>query len=207
MVAFGAFKTSYKRSSQFINGRMVLTDQFGVTRVLAEHETREYLEANGVHPNDEAPDELREKKTYVQMLKPWSAPAENALTFIPQAFLHIVEAYSSPAILFSTLHSAIVLGSSIGMSLTYNTVLEYNYNWSTSSIGLINPDGVFGGMLYAGYLGDKFIIWMAKRNNGVHSPEHRLILLIFPGIIGMVALILYGFPANGGVTRAGPFMG
>ncbi|GAM41705.1 hypothetical protein TCE0_042r15026 [Talaromyces pinophilus] len=210
MVIFGTFETSYKRSSQFINGRMVLTDQFGVTRVLTEHETREYLEANGVHPNDEVPDELREKKTYVQMLKPWSAPTENALTFIPQVFLHIAEAYSSPAILFSTLLSAIVLGSSIGMSLTYNTVLEYNYNWSASSIGLINLGGVFGGfggMLYAGYLGDKFIIWTAKRNNGVHAPEHRLILLIFPGILGIVALILYGFTANGGSTWAGPYMG
>lgn len=210
MVVFGSFETSYKRSSQFINGRMVFTDEFGVTRVLTEQETREYLESRGVHHNNEVPDELRTKKTYVQMLKPWSAPTDNALTFIPRVFFHIAEAYSSPAILYSTLLSAIVLGSSIGISLTYNAVLAGNYNWSASSIGLINLGGVFGGlggMLYAGFLGDKFIIWMAKRNNGVHAPEHRLILLIFPGILGIASLILYGFTADGSSTWGGPYMG
>ncbi|EEA20235.1 hypothetical protein PMAA_040940 [Talaromyces marneffei ATCC 18224] len=60
----------------------------------------------------------------------------------------------------------------------------------------------FGGMLYAGFLGDKFIIWMAKRNNGVHTPKRHLILLIFPiiGILGIVALTLYSSTADGGTT-------
>ncbi|EED24414.1 conserved hypothetical protein [Talaromyces stipitatus ATCC 10500] len=210
MVVFGGFETGYKRSSQFINGRMVLTDQYGVTRLLTEHETREYLELSGIHSSNEVPDELRTKKTYVQMLVPWSSPTENPLTFLPRVFFHIAQAYTSPAIIYATLLSAIVLGSSIGISLTYNTVLEYSYNWSASSIGLINLGGVFGGfggMFYAGYLGDKFIIWMAKRNNGIHAPEHRLILLIFPGVLGVASLLLYGFTANGGSTWAGPYMG
>lgn len=51
-------------------------------------------------------------------------------------------------------------------------------------------------MLYAGYLGDKFTLWMARRNNGVHTPEHRLPLLIIPGIIGFGGILLYGFTAS-----------
>lgn len=39
-------------------------------------------------------------------------------------------------------------------------------------------------MLYAGYIGDKYTLWMARRNNGVHIPGHRLLLLIIPGLVG-----------------------
>jgi hypothetical protein len=51
-------------------------------------------------------------------------------------------------------------------------------------------------MLYAGYLGDRFTFWMAKRNKGIHIPEHRLPLLIIPGIIGFGGILLYGFTAT-----------
>ncbi|GMF76735.1 unnamed protein product [Aspergillus oryzae] len=211
LVVFGGFETGYKRRSQFVNGRMVITDRFGVTRMLTEDETREVLESQG-HPSsgEEIPEELRPKKTYWQMLKPWSHPTESALTFIPQILFQIVEALLCPGILYATLLSSVVLASSIGMSLSYNTVLEYNYHWAPESIGLINLGGVFGGfggMLYAGFLGDKFIVWKATRNGGAFVPEHRLILLIFPGVLGVAALLLYGFTADGGATWGGPYMG
>ncbi|KAL4912254.1 major facilitator superfamily domain-containing protein [Aspergillus aurantiobrunneus] len=211
LAAFFGFETSYQRSSQFLNGRMVITDQFGVTRVLTEYETREYLEIHG-HPGGDGqiPEELRPKKTYLQMLIPWSSPTESPFTLIPRTTLQVFEAFMSPGILYATVLASIVLGSSIGMSLSYNTILQYNYHWAPESIGLINLGGVFGGlggMLYAGFFGDKFIIWMAKRNDGIHIPEHRLLLLIFPGILGVAALLLYGFTADGSATWGGPYMG
>ncbi|KAL4953771.1 major facilitator superfamily domain-containing protein [Aspergillus filifer] len=205
-----AITIAYQRSSQFFNGRMVVTDQFGVTRVLTESETRDYLEANGHSGVDDIPDELRPKKTYLQMLIPWSSPTESPLTLIPRTALQIFGAFLSPGILYATLVASIVLGSSIGMSLSYNKVLQNTYHWPAKSIGLINLGGVFGGfagMFYAGYLGDKFIVFMARRNNGIHEPEHRLPLLIFPGVLGVVALLLYGFTAGGGATWGGPYMG
>ncbi|KAL5332308.1 major facilitator superfamily domain-containing protein [Aspergillus crustosus] len=209
-VLFG-FETGYQRSSQFINGRMVLTDQFGVTRLLTEDETQEYLTTHG-HPggDNSIPEELRPKKTYLQMLIPWSSPTQSALPLITRTTVQIFEAFLSPGILYATLVASVVLGSSIGMSLSYNTVLQYNYHWAPESIGLINLGGVFGGlggMLYAGLFGDRFIVWMAKRNGGIHIPEHRIPLLIFPGLLGVVALLLYGVTADGSATWAGPYMG
>jgi hypothetical protein len=62
-------------------------------------------------------------------------------------------------------------------------------------------------MLYAGVFGDWFIVRMAKRTGGVHIPEHRLILLIFPGILAVVSLVLYGFTANNNTSWVGPYMG
>lgn len=201
------FETSYRRSSQFVNGRLIVTDQFGVTRMLTELETREHIETHGLPGSDE---DLRPKKSYIQMLIPWSSPTESPLTLVPRTTFQIFEAFMSPGILYATLVASVVLGSSIGMSLSYNTVLQYNYHWPPKSIGLINLGGVFGGfggMLYAGFLGDKFIIYMARRNNGIHEPEHRLPLFIFPGILAVVSLLLYGFTAAGGATWGGPYMG
>ncbi|KAL4931836.1 major facilitator superfamily domain-containing protein [Aspergillus undulatus] len=211
LAIFFGFETSYQRSSQFVNGRLVMTDQFGVTRILTESETREYLETHG-HPegNETIPEELRTKKTYLQMLIPWSSPTESPVKLIPRTTIQIFEAFLSPGILYATLVASVVLGFSIGMSLSYNTVLQNNYHWPAESIGLINLGGVFGGfggMLYAGYFGDKFIVYMARRNAGIHEPEHRLPLLIFPGVLGVVALLLYGFTANGSATWGGPYMG
>jgi hypothetical protein len=94
------------------------------------------------------------------------------------------------------------------MSLTYDAVLQ-SYGWPAQNVGLINLGGVFGGfggMLYAGVFGDWFILRMAKRSGGVHTPEHRLILLIFPGILTVVSLILYGLTTEGS-TWGGPYMG
>ncbi|KAF9892629.1 hypothetical protein FE257_001031 [Aspergillus nanangensis] len=206
LVIFCGFETRYNRASQYIQGRLVVTDQFGVTRVLDAspdnhpHLANTHSTADGQHT----------KKTYLQMLTPWSPPVQNAWMLVPQTWFHIFEAFTSPGILYATLLSSVVLGSSIGMSLSYNVVLQHNYHWSAGSIGLINLGGVFGGfggMVYAGYFGDKFILWMAKRAGGVHAPEHRLPLLIFPGILAVISLILYGFTANGNATWGGPYMG
>ena len=39
---------------------------------------------------------------------------------------------------------------------------------------------------------DKLIRWRARRNNGMHEPETRILPLIFPIIIGTFTSVLYG---------------
>lgn len=51
-------------------------------------------------------------------------------------------------------------------------------------------------MAYAGYLGDKSIVLQAKRNDGIHLPEHHLVNLIFPGITGIIGLMIYAVSAQ-----------
>jgi MFS family permease len=208
LVVFGCFETKYQRGAQFLNGQVVLTDQFGVTRVLIAAEAQSYLQAANADDNN-IPDETRPKKSYLQMLKLWQKPVQNPIRTVLITWFHMFEAFTSPGILYATLLSSVVLGSSIGCSLTYDTVLQ-SYGWPAKNVGLINLGGVFGGiaaMLYAGVFGDWFILYMAKCSGGVHTPEHRLILLIIPGILMVVSLLLYGFTAGGGSTWGGPFMG
>lgn len=51
-------------------------------------------------------------------------------------------------------------------------------------------------MFYSGYVADKLNIWLARRNKGVHIPEHHLIHLIIPCIIGAIGIITIGVTTN-----------
>jgi len=207
LVVFGAFETRFARPATSLDGQVVFTDVYGVTHVLSDEEAQSRFQ--NVQDTSSSTD-IPLKKTYRQMLKPWSGVSPNAGRIIIMSWVHMAESFTSPGILFAVLISSITLGCSIGVSLTYNTVLVDVYHWSSANVGLINIGGIIGGFLgmaYAGATGDKFVIWMAKRNHGVHKPEHRLIMLILPGILGIAALLIYGFTAGGGATWWGPFMG
>ena len=69
------------------------------------------------------------------------------------------------------------------------------YGFRPSSIGLSYLAafvGVACGCLYTGWLGDKFAMWMAKRNHGVYEPEQRLWLLV-PSVVSVpCGLALWG---------------
>jgi hypothetical protein len=39
---------------------------------------------------------------------------------------------------------------------------------------------------------DWLIKWRARRNNGIHEPESRLLTLVFPIAIGILSAVLYG---------------
>jgi hypothetical protein len=51
-------------------------------------------------------------------------------------------------------------------------------------------------MFFAGYLGDKITLRLAKRRNGVHIPEDSLVSLIFPTIVCAVGIAVYAVSAN-----------
>ncbi|OOG00249.1 hypothetical protein ASPCADRAFT_401292 [Aspergillus carbonarius ITEM 5010] len=209
IVVFFGFETRYQRQAIIVNDQVVITDQYGVTRVLAAEETQDYL-ARDDRLGPSFADESPPKKTYRQMLRPWSGLAPRPWRMILLTWWQMLETFSSPGIIYATLVSAVILGGSVGVSLTYDTVLQYHYGWDAASIGLINLGGVFGGlggMLYAGIFGDRFIVWVAQRSGGVHKPEHHLLLLIVPGLLAVASLILYGFTARGHATWGGPFMG
>jgi len=51
-------------------------------------------------------------------------------------------------------------------------------------------------MFYAGYLGDKISLWLANRHNGIHLPEHRLIILVPALFVGLIGLMVYAASAQ-----------
>lgn len=207
MAFFLAFETRYSRPAMALDGRIIVTDEFGVTRTLEGAEASAYLAARDESINHHQP---TQKKSYPEMLKPWSGVSKDPIMIVLKCWLNMVRSLSSPGILYSLLLSAVVLGCAIAISLTYNTVLEEDYGWPAENIGLINIGGVIGaflGMLYAGWPADKVTIWLARRNGGMHKPEHRLVMLPIPGVIGFASMLLYGFTSSGNATWWGPYIG
>ncbi|RDW84249.1 hypothetical protein BP6252_01839 [Coleophoma cylindrospora] len=207
LVIFGAFETRFARPVSSLSGQVVYTDDYGVTRILSDDEAQGHLpELPAITTYSAAPP----KKTYSQMLRPWSGTATRPGRLIIMSWIHMAESFTSPGILYAVLLSSITLGCTVGVSLTYNTVLENNYGWPAKNVGLINIGGIIGGivgMLYGGWPADKLVIYLAKRNHGIHKPEHRLIMLVLPGFLGVGSLLLYGFTASGGSTWWGPYIG
>jgi hypothetical protein len=51
-------------------------------------------------------------------------------------------------------------------------------------------------MFFAGWLGDKITLRLAKRRNGTHIPEDSLVSLIFPTIVCAIGIAVYAISAN-----------
>ncbi|CEO60080.1 hypothetical protein PMG11_04723 [Penicillium brasilianum] len=192
---FAAPETRFHRGIVTVGGRRVYTDHFGVTHVV---EATEH--------GDEVPDVLAEERgvqdqpdSYAQRLKPWHGLTPDAGKVFLDTYVQIAKALLSPGVVFAILLSSIVLGIGIALSLTYSTVLIQEFHWSPGSIGLMNIGVIpaaIAAILYAGWGGEKFAIWMAKRKDGVHFAEQQLVPLIVPTIVGVAGLILYGFTAE-----------
>lgn len=51
-------------------------------------------------------------------------------------------------------------------------------------------------MFWAGWLGDKTNLWLAKRRGGTHLPEDSLVSLILPTIVSMIGIVIYALATN-----------
>lgn len=187
-------ETRFSRPPMAFSGKTVYTDEFGHTHVLTHEEAQERF--GRVQTHLEAP---KPKRTFVQELQPWSDIAPNALSVWLGAYAKILKSCTSPAVIFALLLSSISLGIGIAITLVYSSLLVVQYHWSPESVGLFNVGNIlasFMAMFYSGWLGDKMNIWLAKRNNGVHKPEHQLVHLLVPCLTGILGLVAVAVPAN-----------
>ncbi|KAK5214192.1 hypothetical protein LTS03_003857 [Exophiala xenobiotica] len=81
------------------------------------------------------------------------------------------------------------------------------YNLSPAQVGLTNLPLLFAGLAGApvsGWLADKVIRSMAKRNNGVYEPEFRLTLMAIAAVLSTVAFLGLGSSVGAGAPLAVP---
>jgi hypothetical protein len=110
-------------------------------------------------------------------------------------------------LLFFSLPSVVYAGFSYGSNLIWFNVLNGTaslilggtpYNFSSSMVGLtyVSPlIGVAVGSFYSGVIGDRVVLWLARRNKGILEPEHRLWLFTLSLILIPGSLILWGVGA------------
>jgi MFS family permease len=83
---------------------------------------------------------------------------------------------------------------------TEDTLSTEEFNFSTSDIALMNIPCIIGsiiGCLYAGSMTDYFILWMARKRNGIVESEYRLYFAFLSGSIGAAGLLMFGL----GISR------
>ncbi|EGW32311.1 uncharacterized protein SPAPADRAFT_50878 [Spathaspora passalidarum NRRL Y-27907] len=85
--------------------------------------------------------------------------------------------------------------------LTTQDTYFYDPPWNKSDTGVavMNVATLIGaviGCLMSGWLSDKHVLWIARRNNGIMEPEYRLYLLFVTLVISPAGLIMFGVGAE-----------
>lgn len=104
-----------------------------------------------------------------------------------------------PNVLWAFCLNGLTLGVNIAIGTTYAQVVEAPpYNWAHSSASYVNASQIVVALVALPLLGngsDYVFKWRARRNNGVHEPEARLLLLWIPTVIAVISSVLYGLAA------------
>lgn len=194
MAIFLLPETRYTRSPMSMNGQVIHTDEFGVTTILTDAEA--VARFGTMQQTTEAPTPIQ--KSYLQHLRLVNGVAANPTKLASGAIWKMAQSLTSPGVVWAILASSISLGVGISMTLTYGTILGSSFHWPDASIGLVNV-GVFPAslvaMFYAGIIGDRISLWLARRRGGTHLPEDTLIILIFPTLVSIVGIIVYATTA------------
>ncbi|KAL4863077.1 hypothetical protein BDV12DRAFT_206833 [Aspergillus spectabilis] len=101
-----------------------------------------------------------------------------------------------PNVFWALLLNGLTIGTNIAIGTTYANILHAPpYNWPNKSASYVNCGQIVVALLALPLLGhgsDYIAKYFAKRNNGLHEPETRIISLIFPIIVGTFTAALYG---------------
>lgn len=133
------------------------------------------------------------RKTYrerMALITPTDSPI---LRHVYQPFIIL---FTFPAITYT----AITFGTVLSCFAVLTTVqaiylLEPPYNFSPSGVGLMNLPpfiGCFIGFFVGGWLNDKSIMVLAKRNQGIYEPEQRLWMALPVSISIPAGILMFG---------------
>ncbi|KAG0673856.1 Protein hol1 [Kluyveromyces marxianus] len=76
-----------------------------------------------------------------------------------------------------------------------NDFYDAPWNYSDYGVAIMNVPTLIGaviGCLYAGIISDYFVLWMARRNNGIQEAEYRLYFTVAAALICPAGLLMFG---------------
>ncbi|KAF6786789.1 major facilitator superfamily transporter [Colletotrichum sojae] len=139
------------------------------------------------------------RKTFLDKIKPFSRRDMNFQASLRSMVVRPFVYLSFPVIVFSGFMYGAILCYFNVLNGTASLILSSSpYNFRASIVGLSYVSclvGVAVGTLYSGHLGDIFILWKARRNNGIMEPEFRLWLFSVLMILIPRCLLLWGVGA------------
>ena len=176
MAMFLLPETKFTRPAFAIDGQLTQVDAYGNITVLSDDKA--LADAHGLQT---PPDFLVDNRSasYWSMLGMFQCTERHWYVIIARCYVNMAKAMLDPAVVYCLGASAAVLGTNIGISLVYSTILTADYGWSAESTGLMYlgslPAGLFA-FVVAGWGGDTINLLLARRNGGLHLPEHRVSL-------------------------------
>ncbi|KAM3498838.1 hypothetical protein MY10362_007865 [Beauveria mimosiformis] len=108
----------------------------------------------------------------------------------------LVLLFSFPAIAFIALtYGSLLAWFAVTTSVQATYLFSPPYNFTAAGVGLMNL-GPFVGTIPAiwvgGYLNDKSIVWLARRNGGTYEPEMRLWMSIPMAFVTPAGILMFG---------------
>ncbi|KAL4905551.1 hypothetical protein BDW74DRAFT_177920 [Aspergillus multicolor] len=101
-----------------------------------------------------------------------------------------------PNVFWALCLNGLTIGTNIAIGTTYANILHAPpYNWPNKSASYVNCGQIVVALLALPLLGhgsDWIAKYRARKNNGLHEPETRIISLIIPIIVGTFTAVLYG---------------
>ena len=131
-------------------------------------------------------------------------PYSKRLAWITPTKGHIWRHFYQPIIILFTFpaitYTAITYGSLLAwfallISIQADYLIQPPYNFTAKGVGLMNLAPFIAsipGVAIGGYLSDRSILWLARRNNGIYEPEMRLWLALPAAIIVPASLLMFG---------------
>ncbi|KAJ5144880.1 hypothetical protein N7448_002272 [Penicillium atrosanguineum] len=135
-----------------------------------------------------------EARTWKSDMRLWIGNPEwyKAVDVLNQTFQLVL----FPNVFWALCLNGLTIGVNIAIGTTYSTIITgAPYNWPDSSASYVNCGQIVVALVALPILGagsDKLIRWRARRNDGMHEPETRILPLIFPIIVGTFTAVLYG---------------
>ncbi|PHH77438.1 hypothetical protein CDD80_607 [Ophiocordyceps camponoti-rufipedis] len=113
------------------------------------------------------------------------------------------------------LFASVVYGMGICWFVVLGTVtairfVQEPYGFDSAQVGYMFGASAIGavfGCLYGGFLTDKSIQWLARRNGGVFEPEMRFYLLPLPAVTLSAGLVIFGATTDQGAHWLFPALG
>lgn len=168
-------ETKFARPAFAIDGQLTKVDEYGNLVVLSDEEAKRLSDSNdNVLRTD---DDLSRDYTYRDSIALIQPIDKSAIRVALQSYWQMLLALTNPAIIWALGAASAVLAVTISQSLSFGSILGRVYHWKEENVGLVYLGALpaaAAAFLTCGWGGDKLNLWLARRNGGVHLPEHRV---------------------------------
>ncbi|KND92544.1 putative MFS-type transporter [Tolypocladium ophioglossoides CBS 100239] len=104
--------------------------------------------------------------------------------------------FTFPAVAYTAItYGSLLAWFAILTSVQATYLFSPPYNFTAAGVGLMNIApfiGTIPAIFVGGYLNDKSIVWLSRRNGGVYEPEMRLWLALPAAIITPASILMFG---------------